>query len=65
MRSPLRLDESAIIESEEVSPGVVLDDDDANEVVTSNGSDSRNTPPRSTSPPCNLKRRHRRSDPER
>lgn len=33
MRFPLRLDESAIIESEEVSPGVVLDDDDANEVV--------------------------------
>lgn len=33
MRSPLRLDESVIIESEEVSPGVVLDDNDANEVV--------------------------------
>ena len=29
----LRLDESAIIESEEVSPGVVLDYNDANEVV--------------------------------
>ena len=28
-----RLDESAIIESEEVSPGVVLDYNDANEVV--------------------------------
>lgn len=33
MRSPLRLDESAIIESEEIWPGVVLDDNDANEVV--------------------------------
>lgn len=29
----LRLDESAIIESEEVSPGVVLDYNGANEVV--------------------------------
>lgn len=29
----LRLDDSAIIESEEVSPGVVLDYNDANEVV--------------------------------
>ncbi len=29
----LRLDESAIINSEEVSPGVVLDYNDANEVV--------------------------------
>lgn len=29
----LRLDESAIIDSEEVSPGVVLDYNDANEVV--------------------------------
>ena len=29
----LRLDESAIIESEEVSPGVVLDYNDADEVV--------------------------------
>ena len=29
----LRLDESAILDSEEVSPGVVLDYNDANEVV--------------------------------
>ena len=29
----LHLDESAIIDSEEVSPGVVLDYNDANEVV--------------------------------
>ena len=29
----LRLDESTIIDSEEVSPGVVLDYNDANEVV--------------------------------
>ena len=29
----LRLDESAIIDSEEASPGVVLDYNDANEVV--------------------------------
>jgi len=29
----LRLDDSAIIESEEVSPGVVLDYNEANEVV--------------------------------
>lgn len=29
----LRLDESAVIDSEEVSPGVVLDYNDANEVV--------------------------------
>ena len=29
----LRLDESAIIESEEVSPGLVLDYNDVNEVV--------------------------------
>ena len=29
----LRLDDSAIIDSEEVSPGVVLDYNDANEVV--------------------------------
>ena len=29
----LRLDDSAIIESEEVSPGVVLDYNDADEVV--------------------------------
>ena len=29
----LRLDDSAIIESEEVSPGVVLNYNDANEVV--------------------------------
>ena len=29
----LRLDESAIIDSEEVSPGVILDYNDANEVV--------------------------------
>ena len=29
----LRLDDSTIIESEEVSPGVVLDYNDANEVV--------------------------------
>ncbi len=29
----LRLDDSAIVESEEVSPGVVLDYNEANEVV--------------------------------
>lgn len=29
----LRLDESAIIDSEEISPGVILDYNDANEVV--------------------------------
>ena len=29
----LRLDEAAIIDSEEVSPGVVLDYNDANEVI--------------------------------
>ena len=29
----LRLDESAIVESEEVSPGVVVDYNEANEVV--------------------------------
>lgn len=29
----LRLDESAIVESDEVSPGVVLDYNEANEVV--------------------------------
>lgn len=29
----LRLDESAIIDSEEVSPGVILDYNEANEVV--------------------------------
>ncbi len=29
----LRLDDSAIVESEEVSPGVVLDYNDVNEVV--------------------------------
>ena len=29
----LRLDDSAIIDSEEISPGVVLDYNDANEVV--------------------------------
>ena len=29
----LRLDDSAIVESEEVSPGVVLDDNESNEVV--------------------------------
>lgn len=29
----LRLDDSAIVESDEVSPGVVLDYNDANEVV--------------------------------
>lgn len=29
----LRLDDSAIVESEEVAPGVVLDYNDANEVV--------------------------------
>ena len=29
----LRLDDSAIVESEEVSPGVVLDYNDSNEVV--------------------------------
>ncbi len=29
----LRLDDSVIVESEEVSPGVVLDYNDANEVV--------------------------------
>lgn len=29
----LRLDESAIVDSEEVSPGVVLDYNEANEVV--------------------------------
>ena len=29
----LRLDESAIIDSEEVSPGVVLDYNDANQVI--------------------------------
>ena len=32
-RRYLRLDESAIIDSEEVSPGVVLDYNDANEVA--------------------------------
>ena len=32
-RRYLRLDESAIIDSEEVSPGVVLDYNDATEVV--------------------------------
>lgn len=29
----LRLDDSAIVESEEVSPGVALDDNESNEVV--------------------------------
>ena len=29
----LRLDESAIIDSEEVSPGVILDYNDANQVI--------------------------------
>ena len=32
-RSTLRLDDSVIVESEEVSPGVVLDYNESNEVV--------------------------------
>ena len=54
----LRLDDSSIVESEEVAPGVVLDYDESNEVV---GVEILNLSKRSRYPRLRLKMRYRTS----